>query len=244
MKNKIELTNRETDLLAGLNAVTKVALATVPVLGSAIAGYESYKRSIFERNLKRFLEHLQNKVADICKLLGDDWVKTKDGQSYFNKVIDSALDAKMEEKQEFFVNALINGIENKKIDSMEKLKFVDMLRQLSYVSLFILVHIHKIYEKPLRKYLMGDDKGLSTKIDMQIIYDELNGKYHPYLIESAISEMKSIGLFSAIPNWFKNQDGKYSNMVNLGTGSAYTGFTYRFIDFITREPEKVTDLES
>ena len=52
----------------------------------------------------------------------------------------------MEDKQELFINALINGVRDKETSNLEKLKFIDILRHLSLASLMILADMHSIFK--------------------------------------------------------------------------------------------------
>ena len=106
----MELTDREKDALAALSGTAKSALSLIPGLGQAIAGWDAYKRSCFERNLRRVVSHLQNKVDDLGSFCSDEWIQSEEGQQFARKVFDSAFDAQMEDKQELFINALINGV--------------------------------------------------------------------------------------------------------------------------------------
>ena len=105
----MKLTDREEDLLQALGGITKSTLSKIPVLGELIAGFEAYKRSKFERYLKNIIEHLKDKIEDLNSLISSVWLNTEEGQQFARKVFDSAFDAQLEDKQELFINALING---------------------------------------------------------------------------------------------------------------------------------------
>jgi len=122
----MELTDREKDLSEALSGTAKSALSLIPGLGQAIAGWDAYKRSSFDRNLKNTISHLKNKVDDFKSFFSDDWISSEEGQQFARKIFDSAFDTQMEDKQELFVNALINGVQDKETTSLEKLKFVDI----------------------------------------------------------------------------------------------------------------------
>jgi len=49
----MELTNREKDLLETLSGTAKSTLSLIPGLGQAIAGWDAYNRSSFNRNLNK-----------------------------------------------------------------------------------------------------------------------------------------------------------------------------------------------
>jgi len=49
----MKLTDREKDLSEALSGTVKSALSLFTGLGQAIAGWDAYKRSSFDRNLKK-----------------------------------------------------------------------------------------------------------------------------------------------------------------------------------------------
>jgi hypothetical protein len=98
----MKLTDREKNLSEALSGTAKSALSLVPVLGQAIAGWDAYKKSSFDRNIKNTISFLKNKVDDFESLFSDDWVKSEEGQKFSRKVFDSAFDAQMEDKQELY----------------------------------------------------------------------------------------------------------------------------------------------
>jgi len=154
----------------------------------------------------------------------------------------------MEDKQELFINALINGVRDKETSKLEKLKFVDILRHLSLASLMILADIHSIFKDKVRR---PESSGRSSSdasplLDPNEIAHELSDKHHPYLINSAIYEMEGQGLFSNISEWHKGANGKYSRGRYFNSALSYTDFTFRFVEFITtkEEPKQLADKKS
>jgi len=240
MKPEIKLTTREQNLLAGLKGVMKSALFLIPGLREIASGFEEYKRSSFERNLIEVINFIQQKVDDPKVLFSDEWLKSKDGQIFARKVLDSGLDVQLGDKQELFVNVLINGIRNKDLSDLEKLKFVDMLRHLSRASLDVLAEMHKIFkDKVKRKGIKRDSSSVSPGINIDSVIQKLSVHFHPYLIEAAIYELKSVGLFSHITEWNKGPDGKFRHGSYYGGETvAYTDFTFKFVEFITFEYKK------
>jgi len=240
----MELTDREKDALEALSGTAKSALSLVPGLGQAIAGWDAYKRNSFERNLSKAISHLQNKVDDLESFISDEWINSEEGQQFARKVFDSAFDAQMEDKQELFINALINGVRDKDISNLEKLKFVDILRHLSLASLMILSDMHLIFKdkvkRPGRSNLALDGSPL---VDPNKVAEELSNKYHPYLVNASIYEMESQGLFSNIHEWRKTPDGKYASGTYFSDALSYTDFTFRFVEFITtkEQPNQLSD---
>ncbi|MBW2119988.1 MAG: hypothetical protein JRH09_18995 [Deltaproteobacteria bacterium] len=234
----MELNDREKDLLEALSGTAKSALSLIPGLGQAIAGWDAYKRSSFDRNLKNTISHLKNKVDDFESFFSDDWIKSEEGQQFARKVFDSAFDAQMEDKQELFINALINGVRDKETTNLEKLKFVDILRHLSLSSLMILADMHSIFKnKVKRPGRSGPSLDGSPFVDPSKIAQELSNKYHPYLINAAIYEMESQGLFSNIHEWRKATNGKYVPETYFNDALSYTDFTFRFVEFITTKEQ-------
>jgi len=235
----MELTDREKDFLQALSGTVKSTLSLVPGLGQAIAGWDAYKKSGFERNLKAIISHLNNKIDDFESFFSDDWFKSQEGQQFTRKVFDSAFDMQMEDKQELFINALINGALDKETTNLEKLKFVDMLRNLSLASHMVLADIHKMFIDDVRG--PGRNADLISAfplINPSIISKELSATYHPYLVTSAISEMESQGLFSRTGEWRKkNHDGSFVEGAGFSTDLCYTDFTARFVEFVTLEEE-------
>lgn len=234
----MKLSDKEKDALQALSGTVKSALSMIPPLGQAIAGYEAYKRSSFERNLKKIISHLQGKVEDLESFFSDEWLKSEEGQEFASKVFDSALDGQIEDKQELFINALLNGVRNKELSHLEKLKFVDLLRHLSLASLMVLADMHHMFsDKVKRPGRSAQEISGSPMVDPNRIAEELSHKYHPYLVNSSIYEMESQGLFSNIHEWRKRPDGKFLSGSYFDGALAYTDFTFRFVEFITlKEP--------
>lgn len=235
----MELTEREKDLWEALTGTAKSALSLFPVIGQAIAGYDSYKKSNFERNLINIINQLKEKVDNVNLLFADEWLNTDEGQQFSRKVFDSALDLQLEDKQELFINALINGVNDKKSSHLEKLKFIDMLRHLSRASLLVLAEMHTMFIGNVR----GPNRNCDTisafpLVDPGQIAQKLSPPFHPYLVTSAISEMESQGLFSSTGEWKKSShDGSYVSGGGFSKELCYTDFTARFVEFITLAPE-------
>lgn len=235
----MELTQREKDLWAALTGTAKSALSLFPVIGQAIAGYDSYKQSNFERNLFNIINQLKEKIDDINLFFTDEWLKTDEGQLFSRKVFDSALDGQLEDKQELFINALINGVNDKQSTYLEKLKFVDMLRHLSRASLLVLAEMHTMFIANVRGPNRDCDSiSAFPLVSPDQIAQKLSPPFHPYLVTSAISEMESQGLFSSTGEWRKSShNGSYVSGGGFSKELCYTDFTARFVEFVTLAPE-------
>jgi hypothetical protein len=231
---QMDLTERENDILEALLGTTKSAASLIPVLGLIIAGYDAYKRSSYDRNVRNLIQTLSQKVDDIGKFFKDDFFKTKEGEKFARKVIDAALDTQLEDKQELFVNALVNAPNSESITELEKLKFVDMLRHLSRASLMILAEIHSMLLHQVRGPGRNPDPTDSYPlVAPDNIAEKLSDKYDPYLVTSSISEMESQGLFSRIGEWRKDPTtGHHTPMGGFATEMSYTDFSARFVEFI------------
>ncbi len=228
-----ELTEKEKDLMGALKGTAKSALSQIPVLGQVIAGWDAYNQSSFERNVKLLIEHLSQKVNDFESFFRTDYFNTEEGQLFTRKVIDAALDSQLNDKQELFVNALVNA-PNSKDSELQKLKFVDMLRQLSRAALMVLAEMHKMFKTQVRGPGRDPDPTESFPlVDPTSIAQNLSTRYEPYLVSSAISEMESQGLFSRTGEWRKDYSGRYMPNGGFATEMCYTDFAAKFVEFIT-----------
>ncbi len=236
----MNLTNREKDLAESLSATTKSALSLIPGIGQAIAGYDAYKRSAFDRNVQNSITYLNDKVDDLSKLFKAEYLHTEEGKQFTRKVFDCAFDEQLEDKQELFINAFINGIKDQETKHIEKLRFIDILRQLSRASLMILAKMHEMFDSQVRGPGRSFDPLTSfPHINPIKIAEELSDEeYNPYLITSAISEMEGQGLFSSVGEWRKDYRGKYIVGGGFDTALSYTDFAARFVEFILDKKNK------
>jgi len=230
----MELTDREKDLLSALKGTTKSALSFVPGLGQAIAGYDAYRQSQFERNLLNIIKFLNDKVQDLEALFSSAWLKAEEGQQFMWKVLDSALDSQLEDKQELFVNVLVNGVRESDIHYLEKLMFVDMLRRISRFSLIVLAEIHEMFLPQVR----GPNRRVCPTtayplVDPEDIAKRLSDKYDPYMVAAAVYELDSQGLFSKTGEWCQTHEGKKIEGGGFEKEKCYTDFSARFVEFIT-----------
>ena len=82
----MKLTERENNLLEALLGTTKSAVSMLPVLSQIIAGYDSYKRSSFDRNVRNLIENLSQKVDNIGEFFQNNFFKTEEGEKFARKV--------------------------------------------------------------------------------------------------------------------------------------------------------------
>jgi hypothetical protein len=226
------MTENISDYSEGILGAIQHVASEVPVIGELIAGYDAYSRARFNREAHQFLAYLNQKTDNIGVLLSEGWLKTEEGQQYWRKVVDSALDAQMEDKQELFANALINGIENRQLSQLERLKFVDILRHVSRASLMVLADMHNMFKDQVR----GPGRKPAANqpypvVDSVKIATTLAGKYDPFLVDACIQEMQSEGLFSNIAEW--QQPGAGIAPQGLADVLTYNHFTAKFVEFVT-----------
>ncbi len=74
----MDLSDCEKDLLEGLTGVTKSALSIIPGLGQAIAGWDSYQRSNFNRNLLKTIKFLEDKVNNLDSFFLGNFFRTEE----------------------------------------------------------------------------------------------------------------------------------------------------------------------
>jgi len=227
--------NSKKDIIAG---AVKSLISEVPILRNIINTWDSYKAGQFKRQVEKAIIYLEENVKDIKKLFSSEWLQTEDGKTFCYKVIDCILDAQIEDKQQLFVNALVNGIRNEELEDIQKLKFVDILRNLSYASLVVLAKMHDIYKDDVRikgRTITGRPFPLIDRNDLakKLGSDTLP----PYLIISSIYEMESQGLFSNIGEWKERSDGTLEPGGGFRDELNYTEFTYSFVEFITLRKE-------
>ena len=229
----MKLTDQQQDAAQALSGVIKSVLSYVPALAQAIAGWDAYQRSRFERHVRSVLQLLTSKVEDLEGLFSSEWLQTADGQQFAWKVFDAALDAQLADKQELFVNALVHGIENQKAEQLEKLKFVDMLRQLSRASLMVLAEMDRMFADQVRGPGRSPDPTAAYPlVDAARIAEALSEKYDPYLVTAAVAELEGQGLFSRTGEWRKDATGRYKPGGGFATEMCYTDFAARFVEFI------------
>lgn len=229
----MELKDREENSLQALLAVIKSTASVVPGLAQAIAGWDAYHRSQFDRKTKKVLEFLKNKIDDIELLFQEDWLQTDEGIQFINKVIDASLDTQLEDKQELFVNALIHGIRKSDLEYLEKLKFIDMLRNLSRSALMILAEMDNMFINQVRGLGRNPDSiSPFPQVNSESIAEKLSNKYNPYLVTAAVRELESQGLFSRTGEWLKSPDGSFKAGGGFATELCYTDFSARFAEFI------------
>lgn len=231
------MTDREEHLSRALVAMSKSALGVIPGVSQALSGYDAYQRSIHDRNVEAILEQLCHKVENLEEFASQEWFKTEEGELFVRKTLDAAIDAQSEEKQQLFVNVLVNGPKTD-FPIEQKTKFVDMLRQLSLASIQVLAEMHSMFaSKTRRPGKRMDETEAIPHIDPNKIAEALSDRYKPYLVIAAIKELESHGLFSNVGEWRQVGD-RYKAGRGFATELAYTDFSATFAEFISSEYTK------
>ena len=226
------MTDREEDLTAMVVAMTKSVASLAPVVGQAIAGYDAYRRSIHDRNIRRMLGYLYDRVGSLEVFLSEEWLHSEEGEIFFRKVVDAAIDVQSEEKQQLFVNVLVNGTRSA-IPLVEKTKFVDMLRGLSLSSVQVLAELHKRFIGQTRGPGRPDPTAAFPIVKPNDLAEELSEEgYDPYVVISSIKELESIGLFSNTGD-FRKQGSRFVSAGGFQSELSYTDFSARFAEFIS-----------
>jgi hypothetical protein len=131
------------------------------------------------------------------------------------------------------VNALVHGIEDQNTQQLEKLKFVDMLRQLSRASLMVLAEMDQMFSGQVRGPGRSPDPTTALpQVDAGRIAESLSDRYDPYLVTAAVAELEAQGLFSRTGEWRKDASGRYRPGSGFATEMCYTDFAARFVEFI------------
>lgn len=230
----MNLSDREKNALEAFSGTAKSALSLIPVLGQAIAGWDEYRRSQFNQNILSLLQTLEQRVGDVQAFTTSEWLQTEDGQQFCWKVFSSALDSQLVEKQELFVNAFVQGVAKPEVPQLEKLKFIDMLRQLSKAALMVLADMHTMYAGQVRGPGRSSDPiGPYPMVEPTDVAEKLSNKYDPYLVTAAVYELQSQGLFSTTGEWRKLGDGTLRPGGGFQTALCYTDFAARFVEFIS-----------
>lgn len=232
-----EKENTLVDAFAGVatGILETVITCSCPPLAAAFKGWSNYQHANFQRQVNQAFTHLRNKVENLNELFSDEWFRSEMGQQFARKVFDCAFDVKLEEKQELFINALINGINDKTQTDLERLKFADMLKTLSKAALMILAEMHSLYsDLALRPGKARDGAIEPALVSSKNLIEKIGTKYEPFLIESCFAELDAVGLFSVNLAFRKNWSGDFVSEGNVTVGNAlYTDFTCRFVEFIS-----------
>ena len=198
----------------------------IPGLSLLIEGARKYKEYAENEQKKELLILLEKRIIKLEKGFNEDLYNSNEAKIYLKKLISTALNPEYADKLEFFANMLINT----KMDysQMERLKYVEMVRQLSKPALVVLDAANRLY-KP------ASSSEPPTSIVPNQIAEETG--FNLTFINVLISELYELGVF----NPYVVVPGKgIRNVSNREGIAAYTEYSERFSDFIKNPGEMLT----
>ncbi|AVB08460.1 MULTISPECIES: hypothetical protein [Bacillus amyloliquefaciens group] len=161
--------------------LVEVGASAIPGVGGAVS---SYKRVRFEKNIKKLVEGLANRIEELKSSLED---KSETQQHKINTLFTYVLDYVIDEKQELKIDIMVNGFINishhEDISEDFVLTYYDVLRDLRLIDISVL----RFYSK-LKNY---DQEGQITIID---ILEEYEVSYEQY--ESVRHNLLRFGLLT------------------------------------------------
>jgi hypothetical protein len=207
--------NRKSALKASVGEALIQLVEEVPGLSSLIEGFRKYHEDIEDQQRRAFASELMARVHDLEQHA--DWYSTPEGQEFVRKIIATSLNAEYADKLGFLANALANGplLAN---DQARRLKFVEMIRQISRPALDVLA-------------LALGKQSSTGEVLPGVIAADMN--WDPALVDACISELHSLGALSSVTKWARTNDG-YRPDLAFGEGqSATTELTKQFAEFIS-----------
>jgi hypothetical protein len=187
----------------------------IPGLSSFIEGIRSYHEYINEQQRLAFAEELNKRLTTLeNKRL---WYQTPDGEEFVKKVIATSLNAEYADKLEFLANALVNG-PSLGTDQAKRLKFVEMIRQVSKPALEVLA-LALLNKSSTGEVFPGDIAAAM--------------KWPPELVDACVRELHAFGAFSSVMDWFQDAGSFRPQTFFSGKEPATTALTEEFGRFIT-----------
>jgi hypothetical protein len=190
-----------------------------------------------EMALDEFLGYLANQTGNISQMLSDPWLRSREGGIFWGKVFSSAMNAQIADKRELFANALVNGLANRGMPELKRLKFVDLLRSLSKASLMCLAEIHAHCAEKLSE--SGGEVGTPGIKINQLPLSSASDRYYT---ESVVQELHSAGIFSSAGKGWRSYEEE-KNDVSPSSNLFYTDFSREFSEFITAKKYWAAGLE-
>lgn len=207
---------------AGVTIETaKELLSQIPLVGALIEGVKSYKEDIEEQQREEFVQALVARVEKVEA--GSQWFQTDEGQEFVKKVVATALNAEYADKVNYLANALANGPQVPE-DAL-RLKFVELVRQLSKSALYLLA------------------AAVENTSDTGIVYSgALASKlgWKPQLADACVRELGAAGVFSSVKEWYWESQGEYyqPSLYSDKGQLLVTDLTRWFAAFISDEKNK------
>lgn len=189
---------------AGAYQVYLELLKSIPPLKYLVAGLNGYEDYFIREQRVNLITEILQRIDALEDALESPWYQTSEGEEILKKTIASALNAEYAEKIEFFANITINGPQD--IEQLEKLKFIDMVRQLSKASLRVLAVAVMIHNSAHGLHQIGQLIGTAASD---------TGLRDRDSVKACINELIAVGLLQ--------QNGSHVSA---------SDFTVRFVNFI------------
>lgn len=174
----------------GKEAAIEVA-KMLPGAGAFIESVRKYHDEIEEQQREAFTQCLVERIERLEE--NQEWYKTDEGERFFNKIIGTALNAEYADKLEYLANALVNG-PSLGDDDAKRMKFLEMVRQLSKPALDVLV---TSMQRPT------DSKQISSRDIASVM------EWHPALVDACVQELYAAGAYSYVTEWHDNRPANY-----------------------------------
>ena len=218
------MTDQSKAIFSGLEESIIETVELVPGLGILLEGVRAYNESIEEQQRIQFTNEISKRLDELENTFKDTCYQTEEGEEVVKKIVASALNSEYNDKINYFANALFNA--HKDFKQLNRLKFVEMIRQLSKPALVILAKEHELHQ----------ERGES--FSPQVLQEQLiqETELPPHLVESCVKELSSVGVFSSTIEFY--DDGSQSSYFRNGA-VAYTEFTNQFIEFIKNPTSKL-----
>lgn len=202
---------------AGVKEVAIQLAELIPGVAIPIESVRAYRERIEEQQREEFIRRLEERVAKLEHV--SEWYRSIDGEVFVKKVVATALNAEYADKIEYLANALVNG-PSLGANQARRLKFVEMIRQLSNPAIQVMVAALRIRQN-VDEVVVGEIARLLPGWD-------------PGVIDACIKELYSVGAFSNITRW--NTHGELRAMASFRDGvPSVTPFTREFSAFIITE---------
>lgn len=208
-------------------------LGFCPPLKIAYETTKKQKEKFKEACLAKLLVDIKKDVADVKDKVNTNFFNTTEGIEYCIKIITIATNGEHADKIEYFAHALVNSVHNQKdVLSEVKSKFIDILKNLSYIDLKVLAEI--------KKWATPDAMRQGYKeVELGLIIPLMGKEYTARIVETSFINLVNNGVLSKISSWHPENTTRgelYSTGYAVGDydRAIYTDFTISFVNFISK----------
>lgn len=215
---------------AGVGAVSG-AVSLVPWLGPvAVETVQGYRNELRMAALESLIAELDEVVDDFDSFINDPRFESSDTLNFAESVILASQETSQRNKSKYFAGCLKSCLESD--GELEKQQFLEILKRSSLPELRVLAEIHQRLERLTRR--PGRDRGTqSSLVNVAQLTSLLGEEFGPYLVSSAIENLRSFGLFSNFLEWRRDSNGNLTPGSGYDTEVGYTDFSCKFVEFIT-----------